>query len=293
MKAPTAKEGIMFMKSKTILLTIFLCGSILTSCSFRRLAIQNIHWLLMYQLDSMFDTTQKQEEFLKPKINEIVKWIKNTKVEKLISILIELRKRVLNGVTETDRDWFNNQVDQLTIGLMLKASDVAAAFLATLNSEQTEYFAGYLEERNERFIKYVQSSKIEYQEQIKERFEYRFERLEKYFNYLTEKQKSVLYSATTFDQNKDQKNYKHRLETQNIWISLFKTNDQEKIKNFIVQWAKNRTAGRSEEYMQYYRDWKKKRFSDLILISPMLEQEQKLNFEIFIDELIKDLKSFK
>lgn len=161
------------LKNTLFILSVILVLGFSGACSLRSTALKFSDSLILFQIDKMFDLTEEQEQYLEPKIEKFVNWLKVEKSNNVISSLEALRKNLKDGL---------NKEEYLQVRRSFKAVLVESKqflksdflwLMKSLSDEQLKHFSNFLSETNEDIEERLGSNDFESDqlEKIKERTE--------------------------------------------------------------------------------------------------------------------------
>jgi hypothetical protein len=125
-----------------------LCLFLLTGCIFRRLAFSNANFLLVSELDSAFNLTSAQEDFVEEGLDQLLSEINKNEVIKLRQLLKDASEQFPKKTTSQQVAIFFDRWANIQATAVRRASLPAGEFLMQLNSEQIKYFHEFTEKRN-------------------------------------------------------------------------------------------------------------------------------------------------
>ena len=125
-------------RDKTRVLAILLCALLLSACLVRA-AYNNADWLLVWELDSSFDLTRPQKQFIKERVREHLRWHRETELAKTIAFLRFVQESVSDGLTNTKLQDAVATFASLRNTLATRLALDSAAFFAQVSDAQLEY----------------------------------------------------------------------------------------------------------------------------------------------------------
>ena len=145
-------------QSATKLVVVLLLGTLLLSACMVRLAYNNADWLLMWELDSSFDLTPPQKEFLNARLRQHLRWHRETELTKTIAFLRRLQTVVTGGVTPSELADAATQFATLRNRLVTQLAPDSAEFFAQVSDEQLMYLQKSLKKANKDWEKRIKLS---------------------------------------------------------------------------------------------------------------------------------------
>ena len=131
----------------TLVLAILLSTLLLSACMVR-VAYNNADWLLAWQLDSSFDLTRSQKDFLKGPLGDHLRWHRETELTKTIAFLHDTQAAVAGGITKNKLEDTVAEFTTLRNTLATHLADDSAEFFAQVSDEQVEYLQNTLKKSN-------------------------------------------------------------------------------------------------------------------------------------------------
>lgn len=131
-----------------LLLSTLLLSTLLLSACLVRVAYNHADWLLVWQLDSSFDLTGAQKEFLSTRLREQLRWHRETELDNTIAFLKHTQDMAANGVTISDLEEAMAGFAALRNSLANHVADDVADFFAQVSDEQLDYLQKSLTKAN-------------------------------------------------------------------------------------------------------------------------------------------------
>lgn len=136
----------------TLALAVLLSTLLLSACIVR-VAYNNADWLLVWQLDNSFDLTRPQKEFLKGRLDDHLRWHRETQLAKTIAFLRDTQAAVAEGITKNKLEDTLAGFATLRNTLVAHLADDSAEFFAQVSDEQLEYLQNTLKKSNKEWEK--------------------------------------------------------------------------------------------------------------------------------------------
>jgi len=125
-----------------------LLGTLLLSACLLRVAYNNADWLLVWQLDSSFDLTRPQKEFLSARLHEHLRWHRETELDKTIAYLRRTQAAAADGATKNEIEDAVAGFATLRNSLATQLAADSAEFFAQVSDEQLAYLQKSLKKAN-------------------------------------------------------------------------------------------------------------------------------------------------
>ena len=92
-----------------------------------------------WQVDSYFDLTNQQEEWIEERISLHLDWHRNKELPRYRKFLIEVKNRARDGLTMSELDEGYARLDQKRVRTLERLIPDTATFLAGVRPEQIDY----------------------------------------------------------------------------------------------------------------------------------------------------------
>ncbi|UZE96052.1 DUF6279 family lipoprotein [Alkalimarinus alittae] len=176
---PTSKTA------KILILTITL---LMSGCSGFGFLFERLDWLMVWQLDRMFDLSTEQEEHIKPKTIELREWLRNEGFPKVTDELNHTLRLWNNGKLEAAYHYMESTSDVLISAFLVQLVPVVQTLSLTLTEANAEHYRQYNNEKQKEWFEYAESDES--------KADARIEQLEKWFGHLSDQQITTIKPYT-------------------------------------------------------------------------------------------------
>jgi hypothetical protein len=264
--------------------------SILTfvGCSLRSTALKYSDSLIMYQLDQMFDLSDKQEEYLEPRVKGWIEWLKMIKKEDLIKVLSYAQSSWGNGLDKSEYEKIRAGFRSFFTDFSAKINPEITQFLKGLSDKQLLHFSEYLAESNEDYEELADSKEFE-----QDRRDQLRDRLENFYGEVTEAQIAKVVSYTR-GQDEVVAYLKQREISQAYSLDLLKKgrSDPKIISELVGHMFTAPEELRPKKYRKEYRSLGKSWNSLWVNTDLVMTSEQRKHAQKVISDFISDLKEW-
>ena len=274
-----------------IIVCLFVLISLLitTSCSLRGTALRFADTLLLYQINKVLNLSDEQEEYLEPKIDEWIKWLKQEKLSNVIQLLEDVCTAWENGIDLKEQKELLHSMRQLTQDFSKRLQPDLIPLLTMLSDKQIASLTLSLKKSNKRFEKLAYSKDF-----ARDQYKQIEARLEKLYGGASHKQiQQVLTFSTT---QKDALAYlKQRQATQKFSINLLREGRNDRDKMFqltsllFTDPAQLRPKNLQDEYRNIMKLWR----SAWIKTDQLMTQKQRQYAIELVKDLISDLEAWQ
>jgi uncharacterized protein DUF6279 len=146
-----------------------------------------IDYLLWFRVDSYFDLTGEQEDFIVKRLEKHLVWHRFEGLPEHVSFLVDTRDKLSDGVTRPEIFWFFQAYRSQLRLIVERLSGDSIEFLTTLNSEQIDHFIDELKDENEEYEERLSMSR---EERLQKRVEKTIESLEDWLGSLSDTQEA-------------------------------------------------------------------------------------------------------
>jgi len=101
---------------RLLLLGLFVLSCAVAGCA-TTLVYNHADWLLLRQLDGYFDLSRSQKAFVSARLDAILDRHRREALPHYEVVIEQVRRRIQNGLTDSDLDWAFTQYDQLRLDL--------------------------------------------------------------------------------------------------------------------------------------------------------------------------------
>ena len=213
---------------------------LLAGCSTTKLVYDYGDKYLLWQLDSYFDLSNKQEEWLEERIKFHLEWHRSQELRSYKKFLIDIQNRAKDGLTMEELDEGFSRYEAKQNRLFERLIPDTALFLKSLNSEQINNMESKMLEENEE----INEKNENMSELIQERRENFLEQMEEWFGEFSPEQMLqinewqvnwFLESASPFEER-----MKYRIKSQTQILALLRSlPDSQRLEKWMTQWSKS------------------------------------------------------
>ena len=213
---------------------------LLAGCSTTKLVYDYGDKYLLWQLDSYFDLSNKQEEWLEERIKFHLEWHRSQELRSYKKFLIDIQNRAKDGLTMEELDEGFSRYEAKQQRLFERLIPDTALFLKSLSSEQINNLESKMLEENEEMTEKNENRS----ELIQERRENFLEQMEEWFGEFSPEQMLqinewqvnwFLESASPFEER-----MKYRIKSQTQILALLRSlPDSQQLEKWMTQWSKS------------------------------------------------------
>ena len=223
------------------LIIIFPFVVFLNSCSSVDMFYDFAPTYTKWELDSYFDLTDEQEEWVEVRLEQHFNWHREVELEHYITFLREVQRRGGDGLTLQEIKEGNERINDLFFKITDRLMDDTTDFLYNLEPRQLIFLEEKLADSNREREESRSESR---EERIEERFEEFMESMEEWFGDFNEQQVSQLKDMhqgwnekrTDPSQDWDQR----RKLRQQAFLNFLKSNPtQNEIRSWLSHWYRN------------------------------------------------------
>jgi len=179
-----------------------------------------IDYLLRFRVDSYFDLTGEQEDFIVNRLEKHLVWHRNEGLADHVNFLVETRDGLSDGVTRPEIFWFFQAYRNQLRLIVERLSGDSIEFLTTLNNEQIDHFIDELKDENEEYEERLSMSR---EERLQKRVESTIESLEDWLGSLSNTQEAEVRRISLNLPDTMKPWYQKRLRRQQIFIQALRT----------------------------------------------------------------------
>lgn len=247
-------------KASALILTISL---LVSGCSGFGFLFERLDWLMVWQLDRMFDLSSEQEESLQPKAAELREWLRNEGFPNVIDELHQTLTLWESDQLEAAYNHMDNTSKVLIAEFLAQLVPTIQTLSLTLTEENAEYYRQYNQEKQEEWFEYAESDES--------KADSRIEQIERWFGHLSDQQILSIMPYTKLFPNERQ----IRIDNNNQWrekmLSAALARDTEQLK----RWIESPELLWTMEYAGLYQQNKQDVSSMMRVLFPTLTTKQK------------------
>ena len=251
----------------------------------RKTAILFADTIILFQFDKIFDLTDRQEEYLKKKIDDWLNWIKTEKKSDIRNTLFYIRKSSLDGIDPAEQKEIRYRLKSLMRSLAHKIKPDLIPFLKSLSDKQIQTFAEYLSESNDDIRELAESK--DYKREKCEQLE---ERLEKLYGFVNKDQLTRIYNFSA-TQEHTKKYLNQKIISQEFSLEMLRQGREDPIKmSNLIQWfLTSPKLLRPKTFINQYETLSAAWRDSMSKTNLLMNKKQRKNFTQNIDDLINDL----
>ena len=259
----------------------------IAGCSSAKLFYSYGDSIVSWQLDSYFDLTNEQEEWVEERMRLHLEWHHNEELPRYRRFLLDIQKSAKDGLTMSELDEgfyrFGTKVDRIFERLI---PDVVL-FLSEISPEQINNLELVMDEENEEMMKRMENQ----QELIQERHENFWDQMEDWFGEFSISQREQITELQTkwFTESPDPspERMERRRKSQLQFLALLRSVPEKKelekwFRQWSLSWEGDTNPARKTKIIQ-----KKKR---ILLIDAILSPEQQLHAVRELDDWLEILE---
>ena len=213
---------------------------LLAGCSTTKLVYDYGDKYLLWQLDSYFDLSNKQEEWLEERIKLHLEWHRSQELRSYKKFLIDIQNRAKNGLTMEELDEGFSRYEAKQQRLFERLIPDEALFLKSLSSEQINNMESKMLEENEEMIENNENMS----ELIQERRENFLEQMEEWFGEFSPEQMIQIneWQVNWFVESTSpfEERMKYRIKSQTQILALLRSfPDGQELEKWMRKWSKS------------------------------------------------------
>ena len=259
----------------------------IAGCSSAKLFYSYGDSIASWQLDSYFDLTKEQEEWVEERMRLHLEWHHNEELPRYRRFLLDIQKSAKDGLTMSELDEgfyrFGTKVDRIFERLIPDA----VLFLSEISPEQINNLELVMDEENEEMMKRMENQ----QELIQERHENFWDQMEDWFGEFSISQREQITELQTkwFTESPDPspERMERRRKSQLQFLALLRSVPEKKelekwFRQWSLSWEGETNPARKTKIIQ-----NKKR---ILLIDAILSPEQQLHAVRELDDWVEILE---
>ena len=259
----------------------------IAGCSSAKLFYSYGDSIVSWQLDSYFDLTNEQEEWVEERMRLHLEWHHNEELPRYRRFLLDIQKSAKDGLTMSELDEgfyrFGTKVDRIFERLIPDA----VLFLSEISPEQINNLELVMDEENEEMMKRMENQ----QELIQERHENCWDQMEDWFGEFSISQREQITELQTkwFTESPDPspERMERRRKSQLQFLALLRSVPEKKelekwFRQWSLSWEGDTNPARKTKIIQ-----NKKR---ILLIDAILSPEQQLHAVRELDDWVEILE---
>jgi len=213
---------------------------LLAGCSTTKLVYDYGDKYLLWQLDSYFDLSNKQEDWLEERIKLHLEWHRSQELRSYKKFLIDIQNKAKNGLTMEELDEGFSRYEAKQQRLFERLIPDTALFLKSLSSEQINNLESKMLEENEEMTEKNENRS----ELIQERRENFLEQMEEWFGEFSPEQMIQIneWQVNWFVESTSpfEERMKYRIKSQTQILALLRSfPDGQELEKWMRNWSKS------------------------------------------------------
>ncbi|SME96224.1 hypothetical protein [Pseudobacteriovorax antillogorgiicola] len=274
---------------KAILIAVVAAIS-LGSCSMKQMVLNNLDWLALREIDSLFDLASEQKDFLEPHIERNHRQLKQSISLKVAAILKTVsQKSQSKKLEKNDLRLALREFQAMRRDFLIENSPIISRFFKSLSNKQLDHWEEKLKERDEPWEELAEAEN--FGKELKQYREDQLDKLSYWFGDLKEPQIKVVESHSINSQEEVQNLLAARRKKRVVLVTQVRTKSETELKAFFDQWAYQPNL-RSEIAKVEGRDWSTWFVDYWWDLYESLDSEQRQQFTERLDEIAIALNTF-
>lgn len=264
----------------------------LSSCSFRRIAIERADWVLLMQMDSCFDLSWKQEGELKPQIKQYLDLLRKNTVPKAVAWLRSAADEIIKPYDEKMFRHYWDAAWSLRSELLLAGVPFAATNLKRLTDEQLRDCQQELVDKDKKFYKLLDKEEADFQKgYFKQAIKSNFDMMKNLFGDLSEDQMKLLTTLNATTKTRLTEQLTRKRKYQNAFFAAVKNQELEELLQSMPLWIQDsRTMLNPNIQAEPGATWRASFMIKASQFMPTLSDKQKEHFRQELLSLAQDLE---
>ncbi len=260
---------------------------LLAGCSTTKLVYDYGDKYLLWQLDSYFDLSNKQEEWLEERIKLHLEWHRSQELLSYKKFLIDIQNRAKDGLTMEELDEGFSRYEAKQNRLFERLIPDTALFLKSLSSEQINNLESKMLEENEEMTEKNENRS----ELIQERRENFLEQMEEWFGKFSPEQMIQIneWQVNWFVESTSpfEERMKYRIKSQTQILALLRSfPDGQELEKWMRNWSKS--WGRDKNSDRKARILRNK--NRILQVDKFINPEQRLHALRELDDWVEILE---
>ena len=259
----------------------------IAGCSSAKLFYSYGDSIASWQLDTYFDLTNEQEEWVEERMRLHLEWHHNEELPRYRRFLLDIQKSAKDGLTMSELDEGFSRFETKVGRIFERLIPDAALFLSEISPEQINNLELVMDEENEEMMKRMENQ----QELIQERHENFWDQMEDWFGEFSISQREQITELQTkwFTESPDPsaERMERRRKSQPQFLALLRSVPEKKelekwFRQWFLSWEGETNPSRKAKIIQ-----NKKR---ILLIDAILTPEQRLHAVRELDDWVELLE---
>jgi hypothetical protein len=270
------------------LLSVLVIWPLLVSCSAIQITYSTADWILLWKLDSYFDLSASQKEYLDQEIKKFHGWHRYRQLPVYSQFLLQIDQFWENGLSQAELETIFASVDHFRVLLANQASPPGAIFLSTVTPAQIQHFQEVLDREHRRLVAKIGKNS---EEHLTNRMDSTLKTLASWLGDMSvDQETSIRQWIGEFPDMADVW-LAHRKNRQSSLVELLRTShDALSLQQGLSPWLADSKAGGTPEYLLASREWREGVQKVVLQIDQILTPDQRAHFSKKLQGLIRDIK---
>jgi len=271
------------------LLSVLLLWPLLVSCSALQITYSTVDWVLLWKLDSYFDLSASQEEYLDKEIKKLHVWHRHHQLPKYSQFLLQIDQFWENGLSQAELETIFASVENFRVHLANQAAPPGAIFLSIVTPTQIQHFQEVLDREHRRLVSKIGRNS---EERLTRRIDSTMENLTSWLGEMSvDQETSIRQWITEFPDTTDVW-LAHRQSRQSRLVELLRaSHDAATLEQGLYPWLADSKTGAAPEYLSASREWREGVKKVVLKIDQILTQDQRGYFSRKVQGLIQDIRA--
>ena len=261
---------------------------LLVSCSAFRITYSTADWILLWKLDSYFDLSAPQEEYLEQRIKLFHGWHRHHQLPQYAEFLRQIDQSCEDGLSQAELESIFASVEHFRAHLAKQASPPGAIFLSTITPAQIRYLQDELEQEHRRLVS-ENGKKSEVR--IEKRIASTLQPLTSWLGELSVDQETHIREWIKEVPDITDVWLAHRRSRQARLLELLNSShDPVTLEQGLYDWLADSKSGATADYLVASRVWREWVEKVVLKIDQILTRDQRAHVSRKLQELIQDIE---
>ena len=269
-------------------LGLLLLWPLLVSCSAFQFTYSTADWILLWKLDSYFDLSSSQEEYLDLRIKEFYAWHRHQQLPQYAQFLRQIDECWGHGLSQAELESMFTSVEQFRVYLAKQASRPGAMFLSTVTPAQMQHLQDVLEKEHRQL---VSENGKDSAVRVQRRIVSTLETLTSWLGELSVAQETHIRQWIKEFPDTTDVWLAHRRGRQAIFLELLRSSrDPLILEQGLYHWLADAKTGATADYLMASKEWREGVVRVFLNIDRILTQDQRAHFSGKLQVLIQDIQ---
>ncbi len=246
---------------------------LLTGCSQVRLGYKFADWIIIYEIDELFDLTAIQEEQLEDVLDRFHAWHKTEELPRLMKLLEQAEKKLTDGVSKQEIEWIHGEFDNMKARIVEEVKVDVSMLLANLSNEQIDRLEKQLQKHDEEHLQEYQLPDDEWEQSQLEKFT---DQVEKWLGEPDPQQINKLIALYGFDREEQIRHHKQAVFHSKAFIELLRQDlVADEIASTLSSWILNPESLLSPDTREFEKQQHRKRMHFYLGVDRLITQIQR------------------